>query len=431
MKRKALLLTLFCLLLFIAACKKPSPTEGGDYFPSTDELTALQTDTFSIVATTMKEDSVFTDELSLALAGMMDHPTFGTTQCVTYTQLRLSALDPEATSAMIVDSVVLSLAYNVTAYGNPNRQTFSIRQLSQPLFKDSIYSARNSWPSYPHNLVVDGEETQDIDITALVPLGEDTLAPQMRLPLDNQLGYLLLQPQDPSVLSSQENFQNYFHGIAIESKARYDGVVRYDLIDPATHLTVYYRDLVDGIADTLSYDFVITTDCARYNHFRHDYQGTELSSLVNGNQQSGANYFYVQTGAGLKTKLELPTLLDLNQFQDQVVNRAELIVPIDPDAVYTEYDQLYLRYLENGTLKPLPDENVQVIGGNYNSSTHQYSFNISRYVQSVLTGELPNRPLYLMGGTSGVSVKGIRAHGPQYNLDKPTENTRLVVTFAH
>jgi hypothetical protein len=153
--------------------------------------------------------------------------------------------------------------------------------------------------------------------------------------------------------------------------------------------------------------------------------------LVNGNQQSGANYFYVQTGAGLKTKLELPSLLDLNQFQDQVVNRAELIVPIDPDAVYTEYDQLYLRYLENGTLKPLPDENVQVIGGSYNSSTHQYSFNISRYVQSVLTGELPNRPLYLMGGTSGVSVKGIRAHGPQYNLDKPTENTRLVVTFAH
>jgi hypothetical protein len=431
MRVKAFALALFGVLLFLSACKKPSPTEGGDYFPSSDELTALQTDTFSIVATTMKEDSVFTDELSLALVGMIDNPTFGTTQCVTYTQLRLSALEPDVSSAMVVDSVILSLAYNATAYGKPDRQSFSIRQLSQPLFKDSVYSARKTWPTYPHNLIVDGEEIQDINVTSLVPLGQDTLSPQLRLPLDKQLGYLLLQPQDAAVLSSQLEFQNYFHGIAIESKARYDGVARYDLIDPATHLTVYYRDVVNGLADTLSYDFVVTTDCARYNEFRHDYQGTELAEFNNGTTKAGGEYFYVQTGAGLKTKFTFPHLLDLNQFQDQVVNRAELIIPIDPDAVYAEFDQLYLRYLEDGNLKPLPDENVQVIGGNYNASTHQYSFNISRYVQSVLTGELPNRPLYLMGGTSGVSVKGIRAHGPQYNLDKPTENTRLVVTFAH
>ena len=85
MRVKAFALALFGVLLFLSACKKPSPTEGGDYFPSSDELTALQTDTFSIVATTLKEDSVFTDELSLALVGMIDNPTFGTTQCVTYT----------------------------------------------------------------------------------------------------------------------------------------------------------------------------------------------------------------------------------------------------------------------------------------------------------------------------------------------------------
>jgi hypothetical protein len=265
-----------------------------------------------------------------------------------------------------------------------------------------------------------------------VVLGTDTVSPQLRLPLDQELGYLLLKPQDPSVLSSQEAFQSYFHGVAIESRARYDGVIRFDLIDPATNITVYYRDEVNGVMDTLSYDFVITSDCARFNEFRHDYQNSELNEFVNGSSKAGDEYFYVQTGAGLKTQLIFPFLLDLNQYRDQVINRAELIIPIEANSTYSEYDQLYLRYLgDDGKWKALPDENVQVIGGNYNSTLQQYSFNISRYIQSVLTGELQNKPLYVLGGTSGVSVKGIKAHGPQYNLSQPSQNTRLVVTFAH
>ena len=425
------LLSLWSLLV-LTACKKPSPTEGGDLFPDSDILTSLQTDTFSIIATTVKEDSVYTDDLSLAVVGMLDNPVFGTTKCLTYTQFRLSALDPDISPAMQVDSVVLSLAYNTTSYGKPYRQSFSVRQLSQPIYKDSIYSARQSWPTTPHNLIQSGKETQDIQLTQLVVLGTDTVSPQLRLPLDQELGYLLLKPQDPSVLSSQEAFQSYFHGVAIESRARYDGVIRFDLIDPATNITVYYRDEVNGVMDTLSYDFVITSDCARFNEFRHDYQNSELNEFVNGSSKAGYEYFYVQTGAGLKTQLIFPSLLDLNQYRDQVINRAELIIPIEANSTYSEYDQLYLRYLgDDGKWKALPDENVQVIGGNYNSTLQQYSFNISRYIQSVLTGELQNKPLYVLGGTSGVSVKGIKAHGPQYNLSQPSQNTRLVVTFAH
>ncbi len=422
----------FFVLLVFGACKKPSPTEGGDLFPGSDGLSYLQTDTFKIIASTLLEDSVYTDDLSLALVGQLENETFGTTKCITYAQFRLSALDPEISSAFVVDSVVLSLAYNSTAYGKPKEQSFVVKRLLSPMFKDSIYSARQTLATYPTNLIQAGSEVQTIGYLAPTILGEDTLSPQLRLTLDKELGYLLLQPQDPSSLQSQDAFQQYFTGLSISSNSYNDGVVRYDLIDPATGITVYYRDQNGGVEDTLSYQFVVTTDCARYNEFRHYYGGSELNDFTPGSLKPGDAHFYIQTGAGLKARLMLPTLLDLNAYQDQVVNRAELIIPIEESNQYVEYDQLYLRYLgDDGKWKALPDENVQVIGGNYNSTLKLYSFNISRYVQSVLTGELSNKPLYVLGGTSGVSVKGIKAHGPGYNLEKPWENTRLVVTFAH
>lgn len=424
----------FWIVVFVGleSCKKPSPTDGGELFPGSDGLSYLQTDTFNIIATTMLEDSIYTDDLSLALVGTLDNDVFGTTQCITYTQFRLSALDPEISSAFVVDSVVLSMAYNTTVYGKPKEQRFVVRRLISPMYKDSIYSARQTLPTFPDNLIMEGNEEQAVHYLAPTVLGEDTLSPQLRLPLDKELGYLLLQPQDPAVLQSQDAFQQYFTGLSISSNAWNDAVVRYDLIDPATGITVYYRDQNGGVEDTLSYQFVVTTDCARYNEFRHFYSGSELSDFTPGTEKQGEEHFYIQTGAGLKAKLLFPTILNLNAYQDQVVNRAELIIPIEVNSEYTEYDQLYLRYLgDDGKWKSLPDENVQVIGGNYNSTYRQYTFNISRYIQSVLTGELANKPLYVLGGTSGVSVKGIKAHGPKYNIVNPSENTRLVVTFAH
>jgi len=420
------------VLVGLESCKKPSPTEGGDLFPGSDGLSYLQTDTFTIIASTVLEDSIYTDDLSLALVGALENDVFGKTECITYTQFRLSALDPEISSAFVVDSVVLSMAYNATAYGKPKEQRFVVKRLIAPMYKDSVYSARQTLATFPDNLIINGNEEQPVNYLAPTVLGEDTLSPQLRLPLDKELGYLLLQPQDPSVLQSQDAFQQYFTGLSISSNSWNDAVVRYDLIDPATGITVYYRDQNDGVEDTLSYQFVVTTDCARYNEFRHFYSGSDLNDFTPGIEKPGAEHFYIQTGAGLKARLLFPTILDLNDYRDQVVNRAELIIPIQENNQYAEYDQLYIRYLgDDGKWKALPDENVQVIGGNYNSTLNHYSFNISRYVQSVLTGELSNKPLYVLGGTSGVSVKGIKAHGPEFNIANPSENTRLVVTFAH
>ena len=205
--------------------------------------------------------------------------------------------------------------------------------------------------------------------------------------------------------------------------------MRYDLVDPGTKLTVYYRDLSGTTPDTLLYDFVIGSDCARFNRFKQNYSGTLLSHIA---QQplDGSQQFYIQSGGGLKAKVDFPSIQNLNKG-NKVIAQAELQIPVELDSRYTPFDQLFLRYIDqDGKEKILPDESAQSIGGYLNTTTQKYSFLITRYIQSVLTGEISSQGLYLLGGTTGVSAKRIIAHGPAFNPSLPSENTRLIVTFA-
>ena len=269
----------------------------------------------------------------------------------------------------------------------------------------------------------------DIDPNQDAIVAGDTTFPQLRIRLKNEVGTFLTQPTDISVLSSQDNFQNYFKGICITAMARMDAVMRYDLVDPGTKLTVYYRDLSGTTPDTLLYDFVIGSDCARFNRFKQNYSSTVLQQIA---QQplDGSQLYYIQSGGGLKAKIDFPTIQNLAEG-NKIIAQAELQIPVDLDSRYTPFDQLFLRYIdENGQEKILPDESAQSIGGFLNTTTQKYSFVITRYIQSVLTGEISSQGLYILGGTTGVSAKRIIAHGPDYNPSLPSENTRLIVTFA-
>jgi len=419
----------FCGSFFLMSCEKPGITPGGDLLPDPDALSAFQTDTFAIVVQTMLEDSVKTDELSLAVLGRIEDNELGSTECQIYTQFKLSALDPGFPAQMEIDSVVLALSYNTTYYGSPNRQQLAVYQLTEDLNLDSGYYANSTVDYSPLNWVAPGFDYLEIDPSKDAVVAGDTTFPQLRIRLKNELGEWLTQPTDASVLSSQDNFQNYFKGICITAKARMDAVMRYDLVDPGTKLTVYYRDLSGTTPDTLLYDFVIGSDCARFNRFKHNYSGTPLAQIAV-QPLDGAKQFYLQSGGGLKAKLDFPTIQDLSKG-NKVIAQAELQIPVDLDSRYTPFDQLFLRYIdENGQIKILPDEAAQSIGGFLNTTRQKYSFIITRYIQSILTGEISSQGLYLIGGTTGVSAKRIIAHGPDYNPFLPAENTRLIVTFA-
>ncbi|MBM3429088.1 MAG: DUF4270 domain-containing protein, partial [Bacteroidetes bacterium] len=175
-------LGLFLVAAFVLGCKKPEVTDGAEFLPEEDFLSAFQTDTFQIEVETTVEDDVNTDELSLAVVGYQSDPMLGETVCKAYTQFRLSALTPEFPDQMEIDSVVMSLAFNAAYYGTPMRQRFAVHPLSEDLIKDSTYAANQQVGIFPTDLVKEGEEWISIDTKNPAIVGGDTTVPQLRIP---------------------------------------------------------------------------------------------------------------------------------------------------------------------------------------------------------------------------------------------------------
>ena len=136
--------------------------------------------------------------------------------------------------------------------------------------------------------------------------------------------------------------------------------------------------------------------------------------------------------AGLRMKVELPFLKELNQLGVVAINKAELVVPIDETVVtpYSYPSSLQITGInEDGGPVFLVDffEGSDYFGGTYDSENQQYVFNIARHIQSILNApEETDYGLYI--SNSGNAVNGRRAvfHG----TDHPDRPLKLRMTYT-
>jgi hypothetical protein len=235
-------------------------------------------------------------------------------------------------------------------------------------------------------------------------------------------------------LESDENFQSYFKGLKVETGSNPTGVVGLDLTNINSKITVYYRFDNGGLADTTFYEFPVTSDCGRYSRIQHFYEYATQSNLqefVSTDTIANQSLLYLQAGAGLKTKLVLPNLLDLQTNTGQIINKAELVIPYEPDFRLAPASQIFIFSQNNeGTLVALPDQFSGNIGGGVEESNKRYRLNITQYVQKVVSGELENAPLFIVSGAAGVTVNRTVLHGPNYSSTS-SENTRLIITYSN
>jgi hypothetical protein len=220
----------------------------------------------------------------------------------------------------------------------------------------------------------------------------------------------------------------------VETGSYPNGIVALDLTNINSKITVYYRYDNGGLADTTFYEFPVTSDCGRYSHLQHFYQyatDAELQGLVSADTLSNQAAMYLQAGAGIKTKLVIPNLLNLQTNEGTIINKAELIVPYEPDRRLAPTSQIFIFYQNSsGTLVALPDQFSGNIGGGVEVSNKRYRLNITQYVQKVISGELENAPLFIVAGAAGVSVNRTVLHGPDYS-NLASENTRLIITYSN
>lgn len=416
-------------IILLASCEKPENTIGLQLQEGDEILGVFVSDSTTLVATTVVEDSLKTDELTSTLLGNYNDPVFGKTFASMYTQIKLSSSNVDFPTAFEVDSVVLSLVYNGNSYGRTTPQAFQVFEITEDLYTDSsYYSNQNTAIDESWDLVQSDGALQDINLLDFAIVDGDSLQPQLRIPLDIDFGNELMTA-DPSVLVDNTVFQEYFKGICVRSLSFDGAVINFDLVDSESKVTLYYRNFDGDTPDTLSYAFNINSDCARYSKIEHDYSGTQLNGIEN-NELDGSLSSFVQSGGGVKTHIEFPFLTDYQSFGNITINKAELILPVKDIERFTPQSTLFLLYKdEEGENRLLPDQSSSAhsIGGNFDSGNQYYRFNITRYIQQVISGEIDNTGIYAVSNSAGVTVNRVVLAGP---LSPDGNGMKLELTFS-
>ena len=127
---------------------------------------------------------------------------------------------------------------------------------------------------------------------------------------------------------------------------------------------------------------------------------------------------------------------DLFKNQKVAINKAELILPVDPssisgnDSVYSPSAKL-VATLADSAKGPLvmPDyfEGSTYFGGDYDATNKVYKFNIARYVQQVLNGTRVNQGLYIITNARPTTANRVQLLGGNKAL---TSRMRLKITYT-
>lgn len=421
-------------ILIAIGCKKEPDKVGAEIIPPSGKLNVEYCDTVSMYAYSSVMDSVRTDETSKSLLGSYKDPIFGRTVASFNTQLRLSSTNPGFGPNPKVDSIILSLKY-AGYYGDTNTlQTIHVYELSKQLFKDSTYFSNQIIPDYgidfadysfyPNPTTSRMIITYDTISTDSVNVDTTYVSPQVRMHLDRfstELGDKILNA-DSITLSDNEDFLEYFYGIAVKAEPVNNGgsILYLDLMSANSNLTIYYHN---DTTDSLSYTLNINENTARFNQFDHnDYQDASpefINQVINKDTTLGNGILYLQSMAGIKTKIFFPFVYDWYEKQQIVINEAQLLLNASSEpTIYDKPESLYLlRINEDGNTEFMEDqyEGEEYFGGFYDSINNNYKFRITRYIQKLMLHDFKDHGLELDITSLAVNANRLVLIGPSPN----------------
>ncbi|KUG06007.1 hypothetical protein ASU33_01130 [Solirubrum puertoriconensis] len=403
----------------LGSCEDPN--ELGLDLPGSASIDSKYED-FPVTVSTIRQDSVPTLRRTRFLVGRLtDANTRGTLEARAFSEVQPSI---DATAYPLpskfsgqnpqLDSIVLLAGFD-RVYGSATQPVrLSLYDLQKPLDERTSYNSTN-------NLPLD----QPIVENALVPLNriirnKANTADSLQLPLR-----ILISGSQPTPFAttlfnlmkatttetlSQQDLQKVWRGLAIVPGAGTNGtVIGFDR-SVGSQILVYYRvNTASGTPATeqkvYRFNYANTTGSVADPRFFTNIQ-YNLSSAgapfgtLSGNTaaevpaSSSDNTTYAQDGTGLATKLAIPGLEQLRTLQQReniIINRAELIVPSKSGSniVYPAPTTLYIyeANTRNQVLKATSNltESLRfVLGENVNSQGQRLEAQLIR--QSSTTG---------------------------------------------
>nr|WP_240966320.1 DUF4270 family protein [Pseudoflavitalea sp. G-6-1-2] len=455
--------------MIYSSCTKPDATDlGTDLIPAVDNvhtfetILEVETDNFLYPDTTRLN---YNDIFPLGQIG--DDPVFGNTTADLYVGFIPTSANPFINKdSVTIDSVVVSLAYQGLYADSTSVQNIDVTQISNAgsnFWEPSNY--RISHAPFATTGGVIGTKSVDFrtlnDSVYYVNNGTDSIRTnnELRIRLDNNIGQQLLALDTATDYKTDSNFVRKFRGLVFKANNASPAkrsLAYFNLAADKSRLMVYCRVIKNGIKDTISPYFVAgATGYPAYRYAAnyaslirqtpaHDYK----NYLLNGNVKD--DKVFIQSTPGSYATVTIPGL-DTFKTVNRVVHKAELILPrIDAtdDNLYTPPSLMFIDMVNETRDSSFTVRNDFVYtgsapnyydvanqGGFYSTSNKNYVFNLTRYMQSLVTKNLrafktmrvyaPLETHPHISTPDGKSVANINF--PSLTINTPISNGRVVL----
>lgn len=435
MKTKHLLLTVFAVIITFASCKKLPDHIGSSLQPNSSYIKVAFSGEQDIIAESERIDSLSTKSATLSLVGDLNDPIFGNSNLSFYTQLGLTSNSINWGEGATTDSIVLQMIYSGYYGDTLTPLTIKVFEVTEDMSGESMTYFSNTSFSL-------GDELANFTFSprprTKSNIDDDSLTTAViRIPVDNALGDKFIS--DENQFTSNATFRNYFKGLHIscEPTSGTGSICYFNMLNTKSYLRIYYHNDYD----TTFYDFNVSDKYIRFNHFEHNYSSAQAPIAFD--DTANSQYLYVQSTAGVRSRLVFPNLAqwakDMNT--NVLINEAKLTLTgansmingVNNDtATFTQPIQLVVvKANEDNSYTILPDQLVgtNYFNGMYDPKTDQVWFRISEYIQDlVLAGpEAENYGLFVYTYSGAFNAKRWIFHGP----DSPDTTNRVKLEIIY
>lgn len=437
-------LALLSLYIFNAGCSKLDTTDiGSDLLPAVDNVHTFETTLpISTVQGIFTQDSTIVSGSDEHVLGKINNdPLLGTTRADIYAQFKPTffpfyygnAKDTIVGGAF--DSVVLCLSYRGFWGDSLQPMQFEVREVAHNAgVWDSAGKSHNINFAPPTSNLIGSALIDFTKVGNYVVYSNkrDSARNHIRIKLSSAFASSLYSRDSLATgngaLRTDSLFKVFQNGFAIMATGGGNGLMYTSLTDSMSRLEVHYRKKNGGAVDTTFTSFKVLTTAGT---------STTVSKTVDNivRNRTGfpvsappSDYIYLQSTPGTYANLTIPAL---DTLSNRIVHRAEIIIEQVPDNIFLDSafsapDFLYMDLVDTGALKWKPiyfDLNPTAFydpdyktasyfpsggidyfyhGGFarykkdvFGSTIRTYNFNITRYVQQIVTKHTANYTLRL------------------------------------
>jgi hypothetical protein len=382
---------LFVLTLICFSCGFESDMEslsiGGDFINARSTISVV--DSFSVSMSTVLIDSLTTSGNNIIWVGKYTDKELGSISSTGYYEVGI----PETANVLendYFDSLMLVMNYTRAYYGDTSLlQSLQIFRLTEAVKGDEN---GNFWN---HTSVA--YDPNPIGKVSFKP--KPSSNPKVKIRLSDQIGrdFLTLMQEKDESLSSFEKFREYFKGLAISPGNPSSAILSFPC-DSTMNIELHtHRKGIEK--EAVIQKFPVGSANTSFNHFASDKTGTPISQIVKQlikipSTQSN-NKTYVQSGIGLLTRVDFPTMQHLMETDRKyVLLKAELILVPEP-GTYKQVplpSQLVLYHTDKSNRvvsEIVGDQNATiaadlVIDRIYNENTN-YTFDITDFITTEIS----------------------------------------------